>query len=253
MTEWSGLISELDRWQAQNLRVRLWWRDDDATEANRQLRAVTRFAATHEVVVALAVIPKPLTLQKARGLLSLEHAQHLVHGFAHINHEGPNRSKREFGHSRSVDDLSSDLSLGLQKCQELLGPSLLPVFVPPWNRIAPKAIQALPKAGYCGLSTWKLRRARHPVPGLLQVNTHVDLIDWRRDAQIKPLGLVQRLLIEKLKRRRLLGLNCEEPLGILTHHVHWCDALETLMAQVMRTTRRHRAVNWLTPRKVFAT
>ena len=62
----------------------------------------------------------------------------------------------------------------------VFGQAASPVFVPPWNRIAPALLPRLRALGFRGLSTFRRspRRAQ-PAPGLAQINTHLDPIDWR--------------------------------------------------------------------------
>ncbi len=72
-----------------------------------------------------------------------------------------------------------DLGTGWLALERLFGARALAVLVPPWNRIAPALVPALPEIGFRGLSTFGPRARPEPVRGLRQVNTHVDLIDWR--------------------------------------------------------------------------
>ena len=100
----------------------------------------------------------------------------LQHGLSHANHETPPAKKTELGAARPLQHVIADLITGWN----LLEPfDPLPVLVPPWNRISPDLIGRLPGLGYKGLSTFTPRAQPHPAPGLLQVNTHVDIIDWR--------------------------------------------------------------------------
>ena len=57
-----------------------------------------------------------------------------------------------------------------------LGPRLLPVLVPPWNRLAPDLPGILPGIGYRGLSA---AAPVAPVPGLVQAHAAVDPVAWR--------------------------------------------------------------------------
>jgi len=99
--------------------------------------------------------------------------------------------------------------------ERLFGNRTLPVLVPPWNRIAPALVPALPEVGYSGLSTFGVRRRAYPVAGLLQVNTHVDLIDWQARCfagEEAVLAAFERALVAS---RTGTG----EPVGILSHHL----------------------------------
>ncbi|MDB5488258.1 MAG: hypothetical protein JWQ58_1973, partial [Reyranella sp.] len=92
----------------------------------------------------------------------------------------------------------------------------LPVMVPPWNRIAPVLVPTLPEIGYRGLSTFGPRLRVHPVRGLLQVNTHVDLIDWKAGRVFAGEETVLAGLVTALAQARSGG---GEPIGILSHHL----------------------------------
>jgi hypothetical protein len=66
-------------------------------------------------------------------------------------------------------------------------------------------------SGYAGISAFGRRKAVHPGPGLVQVNTHLDPIDWHGT----------RVLIDP---GRLIAMTAEaialdEPIGLLTHHL----------------------------------
>jgi len=87
--------------------------------------------------------------------------------------------------------------------------------VPPWNRIAPALVPTLPEIGFRGLSTFGPRRAQ-PLRGLREVNTHVDLLDWKSRRGFVGEGMALDALVTALVRART-GLN--EPVGILSHHL----------------------------------
>ena len=116
---------------------------------------------------------------------------------------------------------------------------MLPVFVPPWNRMGDDAAAALPAAGYRMLSGYR-GRPEGPLPRL---DTHVDLIDWRGGRRFAGAEAVLGALVDVLAARRraqdlqdLRGLRGPRPTGVLSHHlVHDAAAwrfLEDLLAWV---------------------
>jgi len=121
----------------------------------------------------------------------------------------------ELGLHRPAMFVLGELGTGRMALERLFGDRTLPVLVPPWNRIAPALVPTLPEVGYHGLSTFGIRRRVHPVSGLLQVNTHVDLIDWQsrrfvgEDAALAAFG-------RALAASRA---GTDEPVGILSHHL----------------------------------
>ena len=76
------------------------------------------------------------------------------------------------------------------------------VLVPPWNRIDPEVVARLPDAGFHGLSTFGPRTHAHPVPGIVQCNTHVDLIAWSRDRAFIGVDSAVDRLVAHLESRR---------------------------------------------------
>jgi hypothetical protein len=131
----------------------------------------------------------------------------LQHGYAHSNHAPAPDKKMELGLHRPAMFVLGELGTGRMALERLFGNRVLPVLVPPWNRIAPALVPTLPEVGYRGLSTFGIRRRAHPVSGLLQVNTHVDLIDWQ----------ARRFVGEDAAlAARTAG---DEPVGILSHHL----------------------------------
>lgn len=247
---WDRVRAELDVWAKEKRQAQFWWRDDDAKDVSSELSRMLDVARRHEVTVGLSVIPAKVKPRLVSVLERSREAQVLVHGFAHENHALPGRAKREMG-ARRVEEIVADLERGLLLSREAFGKRMLPVLVPPWNRIAPGAVALLPKLGFRGLSTWKPRVRPSPVPGLVQVNTHLDVIDWRRGRVVKDEGLIAGLLLRKLRWRREARARASEPLGLLTHHEHWNAAKERIVVRFLEVTRNHPAALWHTPATAF--
>jgi hypothetical protein len=248
---WDRVRAELDIWAAKSHVAQFWWRDDDAEDASDQLRAMLNVAQAFDVVIGVSAIPSKVSRRLISALVRESAAQILVHGFAHQNHAPKGQAKREFGGARRIDDIVADLASGLAMARDAFGPKALPVLVPPWNRIAPTALVQLPQLGYRGISTWKPRLRPFPVRGLLQVNTHLDLIDWRRGRVVKDERLIAGLLLRKLRWRRARRARASEPLGLLTHHAYWTPAKERIVVRLLELTREHPAVRWHAPRTAF--
>jgi hypothetical protein len=248
---WDRVRRELDEWARERRTAQFWWRDDDAQDASANLSRMLATAAQFDVTIGLSAIPAKLKPRLVKALERESHAQVLVHGFAHENHARAGQAKRELGGARSLDKIVADLELGLALSRAAFGRRVLPVLVPPWNRIAPAAVTRLPAVGYGGLSTWKPREAANPVRGIVQVNTHLDLIDWRRGRVVKDERLIAGLLLRKLRWRRERKARASEPLGLLTHHAYWGAAKERIIVNLLAATRGHPAVQWLTPAAAF--
>ncbi|MHB2167003.1 glycosyltransferase [Alsobacter sp. R-9] len=212
------LAAALDDMTSRARHLRLWWRDDDAVAPSAALDRLLDLSRRLSAPLALAVIPRTADEALARRLDTEGHVRVLQHGFAHANHAPAGEKKVELGHA-PLPLLEEELRTGFERLQRLFGARLLPVLVPPWNRIAPEVVQALPKLGFVGLSTFRVRDAAQPVPGLVQVNTHWDPVAWREGG-----GLADRVaLLDALAARaRLVAMGGDdpgEPFGILTHHL----------------------------------
>lgn len=217
--EWQPLRDELSRWSDTGLELPFWWRDDDVIEPTPELDHLAILSAEAEVPVHMAVIPA-----HARRPLATYFRRHpflipVVHGFSHVNHAPPEFKKSEFGDNRSTTSATRDLRMGLAQMQSIFGGLLSPMFVPPWNRIGLETMNRLGPFGYRALSTFTPRTARNAAPGVLQVNTHIDPIDWRGTRSCLPVEALVTQTVALLQDRREGRSDAEEPLGLLTHHL----------------------------------
>jgi hypothetical protein len=246
---WEALALELDLWAAWGRTATFWWRDDDATAPTPALSTLRARASAAGIPVALAVIPAKSTPELAAELRDWPSVRVLQHGLSHANHETPPAKKTELGPARPVQHVIADLITGWNLLEAFDHP--LPVLVPPWNRISPDLIGRLPGLGYKGLSTFTPRAHPHPAPGLLQVNTHVDIIDWRGGGIFAGTATAIAATVRHLSARRSGAADPDEPTGLLTHHlVHDADC-ERFLDQFTAATSLHPAANWLDARDIF--
>ncbi len=217
--DWSPLDQALDLAKDRNCPIRFWWRDDDAVAATPHLDRLLGLARRFDAGLALAVIPQTLEASLAQRMAGEDRAFALVHGWSHANHAPEGEKKAEFGAHRPLDVMTMEAREGLHRAGQLLGPKLLPAFVPPWNRIAPGLLSCLSPLGFAGLSTFGDRKAASPVEGLIQINTHIDPIDWHGTRSlVDPEKLVAG--IAAAVERRVAGkADPSEPVGFLTHHL----------------------------------
>ena len=234
MTGWADLEQELDLWRQQGLTLPLWWRDDDAIAPSAALDQLLQLSGDSGLPVHLAVIPKDATAGLAQHLQGTA-AIPVVHGFAHINHAPKGRKKMEFGWDRSLEQIQSDIETGLNRLQTLFGPALAPLFVPPWNRIAPEVLPLLQQAGYRGLSTFTPRQRPEACTGLAQINTHIDPIDWHHSRSCHPVEMLLGQTLALLQDRRAGQADNTEPLGLLTHHLVHDSAIREFSARFITT------------------
>ena len=217
--DWTPLDRELDRWRQAEMILPLWWRDDDAVAPSAALDDLTALAAEVGLPVHLAIIPAEATPALADVINTRPALIPVVHGWAHRNHAPEGAKKAEFGAHRPLPVMAKEARDGMLRLRALLGPALRPMFVPPWNRIAPEVLTALPGLGYSAISTFTPRKSTLAAPGLLQVNTHLDPIDWRGSRSLAdPAALIAQLAAQLADRREGHTDN-GEPYGVLTHHL----------------------------------
>lgn len=249
---WAGLTAELAHWHDSGRTATLWWRDDDAVEDTLALR---RLITVARAPIALAVIPAALQDSLApclaesgeRGRISV-----LQHGFAHRNHEPASQKKAELGAARPIATVLTELTEGQRLLRRAFGGRSLPVLTPPWNRISAALITHLPQAGFRGLTTYLPRRSAWPANTLLQVNTHVDLIDWHGGRGFIGVEQCLDLLTRHLQARRKAVADSAEPTGILTHHLVQDDASWDFLDRLQDWLSAYPVIRWLTAEEVFA-
>jgi len=255
---WDAFEAELARWRDAGRAPRFWWRDDDAHRADPALSRLIALARDHAVPLALAVIPQ--VLQSDMPGVGDPWVSLLQHGVDHRSRALPGEKKTEFPPHEPVEDALARLREGLRRLQggagaqtgEGPGYAVLPVLVPPWNRLAASALlPLLPGAGYGGLSTFGPRRAAHPAPGLVQVNTHVDIIDWRGSRGFAGEAAVLQQALHQLQAQREGRADAGEAVGWLTHHaVHDAECWDFL-ARLFEATRHCAGLRWCAAGELF--
>lgn len=252
MTPWDELGRELDAWSAAGRNATLWWRDDDAAEAAPALDRLLALAAGHDLPLALAVIPARATRSLAQRLAEADGVTLLQHGYAHRNHAAEGEKKWELGPERPAAEVLEELVHGRALMTELFGPDWLPVLVPPWNRIAENLPPALSGLGFIGLSTFGPREAREAVPGLIQVNSHVDIMRWETPRGFLGEAETLDLLVTQLSGRLRGTLDPDEPTGLLTHHLAHDEAAWAFLEALHGRLSAHPAARFVAAAEAFA-
>lgn len=202
----------------------LWWRDDDAVAPTPALDRL--IALTEEVgaPLTLAAIPARVTGALAERVARADGVAVAVHGWAHESHAPEGEKNAEFGAHRPLPARMAEAERGLRVIGEAFGPRALPVFIPPWNRMAPDMPEALAQAGYRGLSVHGNR-----LPGsapLPRIDAHLDPVDWRGTrSAVDPAALVARVCAL---------LREDAPIGLMTHHLAHDEAVWALVAGLAR-------------------
>jgi hypothetical protein len=244
----SELTAHLDWFAERGRKVRFWWRDDDAVEPSAALDRLLGFANAHDVDVALAVIPKHATEALAERLKNEPHAIVLQHGWQHKNFQRKDLGEKaaELGNRRDPEELMGQLAGGKAKLEQLFGDAFVPAVVPPWNRIAPEIARRLPDIGLTGLSTFLPAR----FPGLRMVQTHVDIIKWKKDKRFIGWASAANRFDLQLSRRRT---NPDEPLGLLTHHLDHGEGCDEFIEEFLSIAAHHEGASWPGVKGLFST
>jgi hypothetical protein len=237
-TNWPALEAELDTWQPGSLR--LWLRDDDAVAPSPALDRLARLGEDHALPVLLAVIPMLAQPALAPALAAMPALRPCQHGCWHRNHAPAGGKKSEFGAERDGEEVASEIALARQRLDDLLGPSVLPVFVPPWNRIDRSHAARLPELGFAGLSCFR-NFTLGPEGGPTLVNTDLDVMDWQGGRVGRGLpSLVDEICALLVKRRA--GGALSSGLGILLHHRDHDETVWDALAVLLPRLLAHRAV-----------
>lgn len=240
---WTALAGELDEWAAAGRRAGFWLRDDDATRAGPLLDRLLDIAAG--IPFALAVIPAA-----AQGNLRNRLDDHaaaggritvLQHGYAHFNHASPPGKSAEYGPHRAPGVMQRELVSGRERLEELFGDHFRPVLVPPWNRISDELVTGLADAGLSGLSRFgaRPRRCTH-----VEVNTHIDIIDWRGSRGFVGDAHALAAATAHLAARRTGAADPAEPTGLLCHHRDHDEACWDFIVRFIEAVSAHPGAAW---------
>ena len=129
---------------------------------------------------------------------------------------------------------------------------MLDVLAPPWNRIPAHLVAQIATCGFSGLSRYGARRSALAAPGIAEINTHVDIIDWKGGRRF--VGGEQALLqaIRHLAARREASVDPDEPTGWLTHHACHDERAWAFLAELFERLGPRQGVRWIGARDLFA-
>jgi hypothetical protein len=244
---WQPVLDELARWSDRGLTAELWLRDDDAVKPTPALDRLITLTAEFGIPVALAIIPSRSGPDLAARLDDALHVQPVVHGWSHENHAPHSEKKQELGPHRPRAAILADLNAGLSRLHGFYGRRLVPMLVPPWNRIDSTLLDDLPSSGFGALSAFghKLRSR----PGLAIVNTHIDIVDSHAGNACRDHAWLIAALAAELAQARAGG---GRPIGILSHHLVSDEAAFRFLRDLLTATP-HRLVSWRTASEFLTT
>ena len=240
---WESFADELSRWRDAGRVVDFWWRDDDATRPTAALTRLTTLAVQAQVPLGLAVIPEgaePALFEDLGTGIEV-----LQHGSDHRNRAAEGEKATEFPATEARDSALQRIAMGRARLQALAGERLLPVLVPPWNRLPATLVPYLAGLGFRGCSTFGPRTSARAAEGLRLVNTHIDLIAWRRGRGFVGEERALAEAVEHLAAQRTGAADATEPTGWLTHHACHDEALWSFLARLFEQTCDRPGVRWL--------
>lgn len=212
--------------------VAIWLRDDDAVAPTPALDRLLGLAG-QGVPLTLAVIPCGTGRALADRLADETCVNVAQHGWSHENHAGPGEKKQELGDHRPLAEVTADLRRGRDHLAALHGPRMLPLLVPPWNRVSPSVTAELPALGFRALSVYGPAKAAP----LRVVNTHVDLIDWHGTRGGHPTEVIEAALLAAIDR--------EDTVGLLAHHLVHDAAAWAFLDRLVALTVPHPGATWV--------
>lgn len=243
-TDWDRLERALSAVRdAQGAPARLWLRDDDAVAPGPALDRLFAVADAAGVPVSLAVIPALADPALEEALRARPGTAVLQHGYAHLDHAPPGEKKREFGPDRPLSEMTAEIARGRLRLRSFAG--FVPIFVPPWNRIAPDLAAELPALGFPVLSSYTNGREPDAVEGLAVLDTHLDPVDWHGGRGLaEPVKLLARLA-ERLERQADGSLPASRPIGLLTHHLVHDEETFAFLDKLLQFLVRKGLTHWL--------
>jgi len=248
---WNWLGRELDAWGDSGARAEFWWRDDDAIEITSALQRLADLSRKQNAAVSIAVIPATMDRQLQNWVSEQRLITVLQHGYAHHNHALAGQRKLELGGQQNQQQILAQLELGRDRLVSTFGERFVPVLVPPWNRFDTSLLDALPGIGFCGISTMKVRKQAYPATSLLQVNTHLDPVNWRHQSGFIGIYPAIAILIQHLQAKRNGYRDADEPTGLLTHHLAQDDAVWHFAEQLLEFVNAHPAAVWIDSHNIW--
>jgi hypothetical protein len=257
---WDDARRELDCWADAGLTAKFWVRDDDASEITPNLERLSDLATKHNIRIGLAVIPGNIAANLSDFLgNNTRQFYPMCHGWKHVNHNQRNKPA-EFGPDRPISSMITDAQSALSLFNGSFG-ALKVIFVPPFNRVTPALIKALPNIGFFGTSLMPnyLERkmlqlgarlnlsAAIKVPDFSdspRIDVHLDVINWRtKTAQATK--TIANNLVQQLRGRRLGLVAVDKPIGLLTHHLAHNEGIWRACNEVLEFLRSCKSVEFI--------
>lgn len=246
---WEDFSTELALWQQSGRFVEFWWRDDDAGGPTPELGRLIDLASRKAVPLALAVIPER-AVEAAFSQIDAE-VSVMQHGTDHRDRAAQTEKKTEFAGAEPVEDALRRLGAARSKLEDAAGGLVIPVLAPPWNRISPTLVPHLHQAGYRGITRFGVRKVTVSTPDFVEINTHVDIIDWKGARGFCGHERALGQAVRHLAARRLGQADASEPTGWLTHHAAHDEGCWNFLADLFDATRGRDGIHWRSSADLF--
>ena len=127
---------------------------------------------------------------------------------------------------------------GKDRLRYLFPKSIRSIFVPPWNRMDDRHIPLLSVHGFEALSTFGPAK---PNIELQQINTHIDIIDWRGTRGFVGEAVALVILCDHLSKRRDSEIT-QMAIGLMTHHLNHDQETWRFLERLIEVRRTIRHV-----------
>ena len=246
---WEALVEEIGRWRNAGNVADFWWRDDDAGPPSIALGRLLGLASRTSVPLAVAAIP---SIAEPAAFAEIDSEVAVIqHGVDHENRARASEKKTEFPAAEPFEQALCRLVEGRRQLEIAAGERCIPVLAPPWNRFPAPLLSYLGVAGFRGLSTFGVRKVTYPAQGVLAVNTHVDIIDWKGTRGFCGADQALAQATRHLAARRMGGADALEPTGWLTHHAVHDEQCWNFLETLFEATRALDGVRWRSAVELF--
>lgn len=242
---WQPLLEELALWSHAGRITTFWLRDDDAVKPTANLDRLLHLTGTFAIPTMLAVIPARTDEALANRLTTEPHVSVAVHGWTHENHAPTGEKKQELGPHRSRQIIFAELATAFARMRQLHGQRLMPILVPPWNRIDAGLLPDLGALGFEALSVYGPAR---PSP-IRMLNSTIDLMDWHGTRGCHDHSLLVRNIAAQLQQAFNHG---GDGVGLLTHHLVHDEAAWAFLERLFEITSQDEACNWRSADDIIA-
>lgn len=225
---------ELRLWAEAGRAPVLWWRDDDARAPGEALDRLLALSRRHAAPLTLAAIASPHLSALVHRVEVEPTVEIAVHGFKHINRQPAGRGFGEVVAEDSLEWVRAQLRATVMAFHKAGAQPTL--FVPPWNNLQPRLIEALGDSSITAVSAFD--QARGVSDGVARLDAHLDVLRWKGGGRFRGrwrfLSRMRRLLAQ-----RRVSENWDEPMGLLTHHLDHDAATWAFLDQFLAAFQIH--------------